>query len=206
MSRLQQARAAYAQFDHSSAQTPSRSSIDEPDAPDDTDPADSHGDGASPPGVARRATDEEVADARGKAATARLRAARTEVARANVLASGMSPADARWVFALQVAQALEGGRAAILNPDRRRQLVRAATKLGFREFDANLLIAVVQDGRRSGRGALNPDVENRLAMVPEAVVHEPWLNNWPVMLVASLILGACITMVLAAMVTTGATP
>ncbi|MBL8990566.1 MAG: hypothetical protein JNJ48_03190 [Phycisphaerae bacterium] len=94
--------------------------------------------------------------------------ARRDVARANVLASGMMPDDARWIFALRAADALEGGIAAIIRPEVRRKLVDIAVRLGLRPFDANLIIAIVQDGRRSGRGALNPDCESRLTLVRPA--------------------------------------
>lgn len=106
-------------------------------------------------------------------------AAEREVARANRLASGMRPDDARWVLALKVSRLLEGGKAAILTPERRRHLLGESRRLGFRDFDANLLIAIVQDGRRSGSGALNLAVEQRLAMLhepetPERAVWWPW--------------------------------
>lgn len=99
---------------------------------------------------------------RTNAAAARQR----EVARANQDAAGLSAVDARWVLALQVHDALEGGRAAILTPERRRELVAAAVRLGLRPFDANLVIAIVQDGARSGEGAIGVRVGERLRLVP----------------------------------------
>ncbi len=77
----------------------------------------------------------------------------------------MSPDDARWVFARRVAEQLEGGTSALLTPRKRKQLLATARRVGLRDFDASLVIAIVQDGRRSGRGGLNRDVEQALLMV-----------------------------------------
>lgn len=92
-------------------------------------------------------------------------APRLRVARENEGAAGISAIDPRWVFAVQVARAIDGGRAAVLAPDRRQKLVAAAGHLGLRPFDANLIIAVVQDGVRSGEGGLSREVEARLAFI-----------------------------------------
>lgn len=72
-------------------------------------------------------------------------AARREVAKENRLASTLSPQDARWRLAVDVASSLEGGRSAMLTPERRKKLLTRAEELGLRAFDANLVIAVVQD-------------------------------------------------------------
>lgn len=93
---------------------------------------------------------------------------RKEVLSENRLASGMSPDDARWIFARRVAEQLEGGTAALLTPERRRSLLATSQRVGLRDFDANLIIAIVQDGRRSGKGGLNPEVEHSLLMVTPA--------------------------------------
>jgi hypothetical protein len=94
-----------------------------------------------------------------------------EVARENRLAAEaeLNPNDARWVLAIRAAHALEGAQ---LRPERREKLVRLATTLGMRPFDANLVIALVQDRARRGeitttRGAgLPDDIADALAMVP----------------------------------------
>jgi hypothetical protein len=114
--------------------------------------------------------------------------AERSVAQANRLASGMRPDDARWVLALKVSQALEGGRAAILTPERRQALLTHGRRIGLRDFDANLLIAIVQDGKRSGRGALHLAVEERLAALPEPGPIQP-TNLWP-WAIAAMILAA----------------
>lgn len=70
-------------------------------------------------------------------------------------ASGMSPAivseidhsDPRWILAMQTQARLQG---TVLTPDRRDQLLKNATKLGLRPFEANLVIAIVQDRARCG--------------------------------------------------------
>ena len=125
------------------------------------------------------------------------RPARHAVARANLLAGGMSPLDARWVMARRVAEQLEGGRAAILSPDRRRALISTALRMGLREFDANLVIAIVQDGRRIGTGALAPSVESRLALLPQATPAAPSrLSAWLPVAAAALGLLICAGLVL----------
>lgn len=86
----------------------------------------------------------------------------------------MSALDARWVFAVQVAREIElsgAPSAGVLAPERRRNLVRLATRLGLRQFDANLVIAIVQDGSRTGEGAsagLSREVNDRLTLVRRA--------------------------------------
>jgi hypothetical protein len=74
--------------------------------------------------------------------------------------------DVRRILALTTAQALEGGRAAILRPDRRRKLVSTATRLGLRPFEANLVIAIVQDGARRGLEPTAASESDLLNMIP----------------------------------------
>lgn len=59
-------------------------------------------------------------------------------------------ADARGTLVLRIEESLEGGRAAVLRPERRRRLLRIARMLGVREFDAHLLIAQAQERARRG--------------------------------------------------------
>lgn len=128
--------------------------------------------------------------------------ARRAVVDANRLASGMSPADARWVFALRAASALEGGLAGIIRPEVRERLVHDARKLGLRPFDANLIIAIVQDGRRSGVGALNPDVESRLTLVRPADEPKP-TPRWVGILIGLTIMGLTLTYVVCSWIARG---
>jgi hypothetical protein len=82
-------------------------------------------------------------------------------------ASPRTPADPRWVLAAAAITALDGGRAAILAPARRRRLMTTAVALGLREFDASLIIAIVQDAARRGE-PLNAGAASSLAMVAPA--------------------------------------
>lgn len=89
-----------------------------------------------------------------------------EVERENVAAAAtMAATDPRWVLALRIYESIEGGRAAILRPHKRRNLVALATRLGLRPFDANLIIAIVQDAARCGEAPLGPEVTSRLTLV-----------------------------------------
>lgn len=75
-------------------------------------------------------------------------------------------------MALRVYEQLEGGRSAILRPGNRRRLVQIARTLGLRPFDANLVIAVVQDAARRGETPANAEPIASLAMVPAAGAGE----------------------------------
>jgi hypothetical protein len=76
--------------------------------------------------------------------------------------------DPRWVVAMRAAMWLDGGRAAVLVPERRRGIVRMARKLGLREFDAGLIIAIIQDAARTGEDPLGCAVEERLGLIRTA--------------------------------------
>lgn len=78
------------------------------------------------------------------------RARREEVARANRSASTLGVDQLREAFAARVAESLEGGRSAILRPEKRTRLVDLAGRMGIRPFDAHLLIALTQDAARQG--------------------------------------------------------
>ena len=85
-------------------------------------------------------------------------------------APALEPTDPRWVLAVRAAYMIQGGRAAILRPGDRRHLHRLASYMGIRPFDANLIIAIVQDAARSGdassaRVRLGPEAAERLAML-----------------------------------------
>jgi len=112
--------------------------------------------------------------------------ARRQIAAENHSASSLSVDDARWAFAVTVSQSLEGGRTAALPPASRDRLLKVATRMGMRPFDANLVIAIVQDGARSGEGSLAAPVAGRLMLVrPPAA--EARASIWPqVIAVAAL--------------------
>jgi hypothetical protein len=94
------------------------------------------------------------------------------VAREN-RAAVISRDDQRSVFAAHVARQLDGGRAAILPPDRRRHLITLAERLGLGAFDANLVIAIVQDAVREGDDPLSIASDQRLALIraPKPVIE-----------------------------------
>ena len=86
----------------------------------------------------------------GLRARRELESARRRIALENRLAStapGLDTNAPHLAFASRVANALEG---AILSPDRRAELLRFARTAGLRDFDAKLVIAVMQDRARRG--------------------------------------------------------
>ncbi len=98
-------------------------------------------------------------------------------------ATDMDPTDPRWVLALRVAQSLEGAQ---LRPHKRERLLQLATHLGMRPFDANLIIALVQDRARRGElemtlgAGLTRDMAHDLKLIPAAGRGERggWGSAW----------------------------
>ncbi len=80
----------------------------------------------------------------------RVRAAAREIVRENRQAATLTPSEAREILTARVTELIQGGRAAILTPEHRARAVRIARMLGVRDFDAQLVIAVVQDRARRG--------------------------------------------------------
>lgn len=81
--------------------------------------------------------------------------------------------DARWVFAVRARREVQGGHAAIVTPESRKRLLRLANRLGLRDFDANLVIAIVQDDARTFGGTLpipSDSIKGPLALVRPAVI------------------------------------
>ncbi|MCC5785281.1 MAG: hypothetical protein JJU33_01115 [Phycisphaerales bacterium] len=119
-----------------------------------------------------------------------------EVAAENKAASTLSASDARWIFAVRVSELLDGGKAGVLTPDRRQRLLRLATNMGLRPFDANLIIAIVQDEARHGvsPSPLNTDTEQRLALVrpAEHARPSPWISIALAVLLAGLLFFALV--------------
>jgi len=74
----------------------------------------------------------------------------------------LDPNDPRWILAVRTQSELQG---AALPADRRQRLLALAHQLGMRPFDANLVIAIVQDEARSGAAA--GQLADRLRVVPE---------------------------------------
>ena len=105
--------------------------------------------------------------------------------RAETAAAAAIPAhDARWVTAARASQAIEGGKAAVLRPEVRARLVTSAERMGLRPFDANLVLAIVQDAARQGHTIQDADTIDRLALVRG---REPSRRRWG--LFAALCLG-----------------
>ena len=125
-----------------------------------------------PPGRPRLrlvGSEPEPEQTRLRAVTPREVAARKAIAQENHAAKRTAQAlpegDLRLVFAIDVAKALQGGRAAILTPERRRDLVAGAESMGMRPFDANLVIAMVQHAAREGEDAAGPGAMGALPLI-----------------------------------------
>ncbi len=88
-----------------------------------------------------------------------------EVSAENRTAASLETFDARWVLAVRAADALEGGRAAVLKPQARARLLTSAKTMGLRPFDANLVLAVVQDAARQGQTPGDSETIDRLLLV-----------------------------------------
>lgn len=115
--------------------------------------------------------------------------ARRQIAAENHSASSLSVDDARWAFAVTVSQSLQGGRTAALPPASRERLLNTATRMGMRPFDANLVIAIVQDGARSGEGSLAAPVAGRLMLVRPPATERP-ASIWPQVIVVAVLAAA----------------
>ncbi len=90
---------------------------------------------------------------------ATLSPARDRVRRENQRAARLTEHDARRILALRASEALQGGRAALLTPERRERLMTISRAMGLRPFDASLIIAIVQDAaRRTGHPTRDTDL------------------------------------------------
>ena len=93
--------------------------------------------------------------------------------------------DPRWVFAVRVAEQLQG---AVLSADRRERLIRLGKVLGLTAFDASLIIAIVQDQARRGHAPESCPAagEAQLRMIPRPDPARP--SSRP-LAVAALLVG-----------------
>ena len=82
-------------------------------------------------------------------------------------------ADPRWVLAIRTADQLEGS---VLSPERRERLLRLGSLLGLSVFDANLVIAIVQNQARRGHRPEECPArgESQLRMVPLPIPPGVW--------------------------------
>lgn len=116
--------------------------------------------------------------------------AREAIARENHIAarSSLDPGDPRWVLAARAYAQLQG---ATLTPDRRERVLKTARLLGVRTFDANVIIAIVQDTARRGRplGEAHPLIE-LVPQKPPATGHgwTRWVSAILLALLANLVL------------------
>ncbi len=79
----------------------------------------------------------------------------------------LAPTDPRWVLAVRAYSQLQGST---LTWDRRQRVLTTARQLGVRPFDANVIIAIVQDQAR--RGGSLPQAAGTIARIeaPEAPI------------------------------------
>ncbi len=73
----------------------------------------------------------------------------------------LDPTDPRWLLAIETQKALQG---AVLAFEDRRRLLSLAQRVGIRAFDANLIVALVQD--RARRGEPLEAAQATIAMLP----------------------------------------
>jgi hypothetical protein len=109
--------------------------------------------------------------------------ARREVEEANRQAAAFAQEDhtpdVRRALASRIAESLEGGRAAILPVERRKELVSAAGRLGIRPFEANLVIALVQDAARRGEPTVGGGpLDRMLGVIPQPTSDARRAERW----------------------------
>ncbi|MHC4976575.1 MAG: hypothetical protein ACYTF7_08210 [Planctomycetota bacterium] len=102
--------------------------------------------------------------------------------------------DARVVFATRVASTLEGGRAAVLRPENRARLRRMAVKMGIRDFDASLIVAIVQDAARRGESYESDRARSMVGLVGGVAARGGRELLWSV--IASILLGGVLLLML----------
>ncbi len=96
------------------------------------------------------------------------------VAQANLEAAidhTLDPRDPRWLVAIETSSQLSGS---LLTFERRRKVLAFAQKMGVRPFDANLIIAAVQD--RARRGEAPEHAKSTIALTAPARLRRRW---WP---------------------------
>jgi hypothetical protein len=97
------------------------------------------------------------------------RVRRSEIVRENRSASQIPPLDAQDIFSRRISEQLDGGACALLTPERRERLIALGRRLGMTTFNANLVIAQVQDATRRGEDLTRPAVQANLDLVQDAL-------------------------------------
>lgn len=103
---------------------------------------------------------------------------RRQVIHENRLAAynrALNPTDPRWVLAVRAYSQLQGST---LTPERRERVMKTADQLGIRPFDANLVIAIVQDHARTGLDL--GEAQPTLALLREPSTSRP--GRWTILL------------------------
>lgn len=101
-------------------------------------------------------------------------------ARDSARARTPDPSDARWQLAAETQRALQG---AVLAYEDRKRLLALAAKLGIRAFDANLIVALVQD--RARRGEPIESAAGTIALLPRAI---PPKRDWTSLLAVAILI------------------
>ncbi len=101
--------------------------------------------------------------------------------RAAALNPDLDPTDPRWVLAARTHSQLQGST---LTPERRARVLRTARQLGVRTFEANVIIAIVQDHAR--RGAPLAKAADTLTLLRDPRAARKSRAVWPRWLAAGL--------------------
>ncbi len=99
----------------------------------------------------------------------------------------LDPTDPRWVLAVRAYSQLQGSA---MTWDRRQRVLDTADRLGVRPFDANLIIAIVQDHARRGR-ALD-EAAGTLALLdpPAATSRDATTLRWLAAIATAIVANA----------------
>ena len=95
---------------------------------------------------------------------------------------GFDPNDARWKLAQETQGALQG---TVLAFEDRRTLLALAQRLGIRSFDANLIVAIVQDRARRGESLASATPSPTASVTTRA---RRWFTNNIALIAAVIIL------------------
>ncbi len=124
----------------------------------------------------------------GRSPTQSARRSVTEENRAAARNLELDASDPRWVLAARTYTQLEG---TTLTFDRRQKLMRTAERLGVRPFDANVIVAIVQDHARRGHRLHEAAGTIALLDTPAASKRrrhvDPTLLRWLTALAAALV-------------------